>query len=87
MTETCSDFAVLPPAPLQLSVKVVVLVSAGLVIEPLVGCLPLQPPDALQAVAFWLVHTRFTVPPEATELASLVNVTSGAAGAEAMPSA
>jgi hypothetical protein len=41
----------LPPAPLQLSVYTVVAVSVPVDCEPLTGCPPLQPPDAVQFVA------------------------------------
>src|SRR5215469_5933568 len=87
VTVTLTDFALLPPAPSHVRVKVVELVSAGLVLVPLVARVPLQPPEALHAVAFWLVQIRLTVAPEETELASLLSVTMGTGGAEATLSA
>jgi hypothetical protein len=67
----------------QVSVKVVLLVSAALVAVPLVGRLPLHPPDAVQAVAFVLDHMRSTVLPEETSDLSVLRVTVGAGGAGA----
>jgi hypothetical protein len=34
--------------------------------EPLVGLLPVQPPEAVQLLALLVVHTSVAVPPEAT---------------------
>ena len=52
VTDTVADCAALPPGPVQVSVKVEFAVSMPLETEPLVALLPLQPPDAVQAVAF-----------------------------------
>jgi len=50
VTVTVADWLAVPPAPVQLSVKVVVAVSAPVLAVPLVPLLPLQPPDAVHAV-------------------------------------
>jgi hypothetical protein len=47
-----------PPGPLQESVKSFVFVSAAVGAEPLVGLLPDHAPDAVQDVAFALVHVN-----------------------------
>ena len=68
VTVTLSDFAVLPPTPAQVSVKVVSLLRAAVVTVPLSGLLPLQPPDAWHDVAFCVDQVRSTVLPELTWL-------------------
>jgi hypothetical protein len=40
-----------PPDPVHASVKLVPEVSGALVVLPLVGCVPLQPPEAVQVLA------------------------------------
>ncbi|HUO66484.1 MAG TPA: hypothetical protein VMV37_03060, partial [Gammaproteobacteria bacterium] len=52
-----------PPGPVQVSVNVVVTVSALLVAVPLVAFEPDQPPDAVHDVAFVLVQVSCVVPP------------------------
>jgi hypothetical protein len=59
VTETVLLACALPPAPLQLSVKLVVVVSAPVLWEPDVALPPLQPPDAVQEVA--LVEDQVSV--------------------------
>jgi hypothetical protein len=51
-TVTVTDLLVEPPDPVQVSVNVVVALSAALVTVPLVGCVPVHPPEAAQVVAF-----------------------------------
>ena len=51
-TVTVTDCCAVPPAPEQDRVKVFVAVSAPVETEPLVACTPLQPPEAVQLVAF-----------------------------------
>ena len=81
---TLTDFdACWLPAPVQVSVKVVLLVSAALVAVPLTGRLPFHPPEAVQVVAFVLDQMRSTVLPEETSGLSTLRVTVGAAGAGA----
>src|SRR5262245_33023456 len=43
---------VVPPAPLQVRVNVVVVLSGPVLALPLVGSLPDQPPEAVQLLAF-----------------------------------
>jgi hypothetical protein len=49
---TVTDLLLEPPAPVHASVNVVLVVNAALVAVPLTAFVPLQPPEALQAVAF-----------------------------------
>ena len=50
---TLADFEAEPPAPVQVSMKVVFEVSAALVTVPLTGCVPVKPgPEPVQPVAF-----------------------------------
>jgi hypothetical protein len=56
----------------------VVAVSAEVLCEPLVGSLPLQPPDALQAVALVDDQDNVDAAPLPTVLGVAVNVTAGA---------
>lgn len=55
-----------PPGPLQLSVNVVLAVSAALRALPFTGWVPRQPPDAVQVSALLVVHDNVAVPPDAT---------------------
>lgn len=52
----------------------------AVVSEPVGGRLPLQPPDAVQAVAFCDDHVNVAVPPLTTAVALAVNVTLGGGG-------
>jgi hypothetical protein len=45
---------------------VVSALSGPVIAEPLVACAPLQPPDAVQLVAFVLCQDRPALPPAAT---------------------
>jgi len=74
---TSTDFATLTPSPVQVNVNVVEAVIAALVADPFTTCVPVQPPEAVQAVAFWDVQVRLTVAPEATAVALLWRVTAG----------
>ena len=90
VTVTVTDFCVVPPVPVQLSVKVIVAVSAALVAVPLIACGPVQPPaagPAVHEVAFWLDQTMSTVLPEDTVELSVLRFTTGAGGALATVSA
>ncbi len=77
-TVTVADWDAEPPAPVQLSVNVVVVVRAEVVWVPLVGSLPVQPPEALQEVAFVEDQVRVDVAPFATVLGLAEIVTAGA---------
>ena len=63
---TLTVLEVVPPGPVQLRLNVVFAVSAELVREPLGGRVPLQPPEAVQLVAFSLDQITSTVAPEET---------------------
>lgn len=75
---TVAVFAVDPPAPSQVSVYAVVTVNALVTSLPLVAFVPLQPPDAVQLVAFVDVHVRVDVSPDAMLPGDAVSVTVGA---------
>ncbi len=77
-TVTVADWDAEPPAPLQVSVNVVVVVSAAVVKVPLLGSLPVQPPEALHEVAFVEDQVRVEVAPFATVLGLAEIVTAGA---------
>ncbi|MBS0375268.1 MAG: hypothetical protein JSR73_11860 [Proteobacteria bacterium] len=62
-TVTMTDCCALPPAPEQLRVYVVVVVSVPVDIEPLVVCVPVQPPEAVQLVALVELHVSIDVAP------------------------
>jgi hypothetical protein len=78
-TVTVTDCAAVPPAPVQVSVNVVVAASPDRASEPVRVLLPVHPPDAVQAVA--LTDDQFSVaePPLATVVGVAVSVTEGAA--------
>jgi hypothetical protein len=77
-TLTVTDLDALPPAPLQVSVKLVVPLSAPVLALPLVGSFPDQPPDAVQPVA--LLEDQFSVadPPLLTVVGLALRLTAGA---------
>src|SRR5579883_798076 len=79
---TFTDCAAEPPAPVQVSDRVAVLVISTARL-PLVGSLPVQPeaPAAVHEVAYWLLHVRVTVPPVPTDEALALRLTVGAAEA------
>ena len=52
LTLTVTLRLLLPPVPEQVNVKLVLAVSGGVLSVPLVGRAPLQPPEAVQLVAF-----------------------------------
>jgi hypothetical protein len=76
-TLTVTDWLALPPDPLQVSVKVVVLLRPPVLALPLVGSFPDQPPDAVQLVA--LVEDQLSIadPPLLTLLGVALRVTVG----------
>jgi hypothetical protein len=67
-----------PPAPVQESVYFVVAVRAEVVIDPLTGRDPLQPPDAVQEVALVADQVSVEVAPLLTVLGLAARVTAGA---------
>jgi hypothetical protein len=68
----------LPPAPVQVSEKEVLAVSAPVLCVPLVALLPLQLPDAVHEVAFVELQVSVDAAPLATDVGFAVNVTVGA---------
>jgi hypothetical protein len=73
-------FAV-PPGPVQASVNVVLALSVAETSVPLVALAPVQPPLAVQVVAFVDDHVRLVDDPVVTELGFAVSVTVGNTGA------
>jgi hypothetical protein len=62
----------------QVKVYFVVAVSAGVDCEPAVACEPLQPPEAVQAVALVDDHVNAEVAPLLMLVGVAVRVTAGA---------
>jgi hypothetical protein len=77
-TVTVADWAAEPPAPVQVKVNFVVAVRAVVVWEPAVASEPLQPPDAVQAVALVDDQVSAEVAPLFTVVGLAVKVTAGA---------
>jgi hypothetical protein len=77
-TVTVADCVADPPAPVQVSMYLVVPVSAAVLFEPVIASDPLQPPEAVHAVA--LVEDQFNIDaaPLLTVLGFAVSVTAGA---------
>jgi hypothetical protein len=65
--------------PVQVSVYLVVAVSAAVLVEPLAASVPLHPPDAVQEVALVDDQVSVDFAPLATVVGLAVNVTVGAA--------
>jgi hypothetical protein len=76
-TVTVADCAAEPPAPVQVRVNFVVAVSAAVVCEPAVASAPLQPPEAVQAVAFVDDQASADVAPLLTVAGFAARVTAG----------
>jgi hypothetical protein len=66
VTETVASFDAEPPAPVHVSVNVVVCASADVTCVPDVALVPDQPPDARQFVALLELQVSVEVPPCAT---------------------
>ena len=77
-TVTVADCAAEPPSPVHASSYSVLLLSAPVDQVPLVAMGPLQPPEAVQAVAFCELHVKVAMPPLDTAAGEAVNVTVGA---------
>ena len=67
-----------PPAPVQLSVNEVLALNAPVPWVPETAFVPLQPPDAVQDVAFVDDQVNVLLPPLATEVGDADNETVGA---------
>lgn len=78
VTETLTDWVTEPPAPVQVSANEEPAVNAPVDAEPDVPRLPLQLPDAEQAVAFVDDHERVADDPEKTVDGSTARLTVGA---------
>jgi hypothetical protein len=78
-TVTLTDRLVVPPAPVQASVKLLLAVKAGLTWVPDAAFEPDQAPEAVQLVAPVDDQVRFVLAPLATEVGLALRVTAGAA--------
>ena len=65
-TTTSADCDACPPGPVQVNTKVVLAINGSVVMVPLVGCEPLQPPDAVQLCASCALHCNVVDVPLAT---------------------
>ncbi len=74
----------MPPGPVQLSVKVVVALSAPVLTLPVVGSLPDQPPEAVQLVAFVEDQARVDAEPLLTVPGVALRLTVGLTGADTL---
>ena len=80
-TVTVADCVADPPAPVQVSSYSVLLVSVPVDIVPLVGTLPCQPPEAVQAAVPEDFQVSAELPPLATVVGAALKVTEAATGA------
>jgi hypothetical protein len=62
-TAIFTELVASPPAPEQVSVKVLEAVSAGVVSAPDMARLPIHAPDAVQDLAFVLLQVSLPAPP------------------------
>jgi hypothetical protein len=76
-TLTVTDWLALPPGPLQVSVKLVEVLSAPVLAVPLVGSFPDQPPEAVQLVAFVDDQLSIADPPLLTLVGAALRLTVG----------
>jgi len=76
-TVTVTVSLALPSRPVQVNPKLVVAANAPVSCVPLVGLLPLQPPEALQLDAFVELHAKAGVPPFSTVVGLAASVTVG----------
>jgi hypothetical protein len=77
-TETVTDCAAVPPGPVHVKVKLVAAVRSEVVWEPLVGSVPLQPPDATQELALVEDQVKVDAAPLFTVVGLALSVTDGA---------
>ena len=80
-TVTMTDCVAHPPWPQQARVYSVVLASAPVGCDPLIGIEPAQPPVASQVVAFWAFHVSVEFAPTPMVDGAAVSVTVGRAAA------
>jgi hypothetical protein len=77
-TVTVADCEALPPAPVHISMNVVLAFSAAEAsVPPPTDLTPLQPPEAEQEVALLLDHFKVAVPPGSTVLGLVLSFTTG----------
>jgi hypothetical protein len=79
VTVALAAAGVVPLAPEQVNVKVLVALSAAVATLPPVDCAPLQAPDAVQAVALVEDQVSVVVPPVVTLVGLALSETVGAA--------
>ena len=79
LTVTVADWAALPPLPVQLSVKVELVVSAPVDWVPDTAFVPDQAPEAVQEVAFVAVQFNVALLPLVMALGPTLKLTVGAA--------
>jgi hypothetical protein len=79
-TLTVTVWLAVPPAPVHVSVKPVVVETGSVVWLPLKALSPLQPPDAVQLVAFDVFQVRVAVWPLVTVVGAAVSDSVGATG-------
>jgi len=77
-TDTVTDCAAEPPTPEHVSTYLVAAVTAAVAADPLVGLLPLQPAEAVQAVAWLEDQDSIAVLPLFTVVGVAVRLTEGA---------
>lgn len=82
VTSTVTVLRIVPPLPVQSRAKVVACDNAAVCSVPATGLLPLQPPEAVQLVAFVLDHESVDTAPELTLEGDALSVS---VGAEAVP--
>jgi hypothetical protein len=82
VTETVADWLAVPPGPVQVSTKVLLVLRAPVPALPLIGSLPDHAPEAVQAVAWVVDQVRLELPPLVTELGLAPSVTVGAGAGE-----
>ena len=75
---TVADCEAEPPAPVQVSMNLVVAISAEVLFEPLVVSPPFQPPEAVHAVAWVDDQVNIDAAPLFTVLGFADKVTAGA---------
>lgn len=79
-TVTVTDSAVVPPAPLQLRLNTLLVVSAPVAVVPEVARLPDQAPEAAHVVAPVADQVSVELLPDATDVGLALNETTGAPG-------
>jgi hypothetical protein len=79
ITVTNAEPVAVPPLPVQLSPNVLVACNGPVLYDPLVACVPLHAPDAVQVDAPALLHVRVAGFPILTLAGVALNVSCGAA--------